>query len=164
MKVRNSDLQLFHRLRRVSMALERSRAEFARLHGLHPTDVRALVTLLDAGRTGERVTPGWLGRKLGLNSAGTTTLVDRLERSGYVDRVRGSQDRRQVILEVTCKAVDLGWSFFGPMIEAAAERMHAFGPEEIAIVERFLDAIGSVAEDELRPETTTASKWGVTRL
>ena len=56
-------LQLFHRLRRLSMELELARTEFAGQHELHPTDLRALVHLLDAARAGEQATPGWLGHR-----------------------------------------------------------------------------------------------------
>ena len=42
--------------------------------------------------------------QLGLNSAGTTTLIDRMERRGYVERVRDTRDQRKVFLEVTPEA------------------------------------------------------------
>lgn len=140
------NLQLFHLLRRFSVAFELSRVEFARLHDLHPTDLRALIALLDAGRAGLRPTPGWLGAQLRLNSAGTTTLIDRLERLGHVQRVRDTQDRRKVYLEVTTQAVDLGWSFFGPLINSAVTEMRAFDAPEIGTIERFLNDMTRVVE------------------
>ena len=138
-------LQLFHRLRRLTVELELSRTEFARLHGLHATDLRALIALLDAGRAGRRATPGWLGEQLGLNSAGTTTLIDRLERLGHVRRVRDTRDRRKVFLEVTPEAVELGWSFFGPQIGAMVAGMRSFTDAELTAVGRFLDAMSDIA-------------------
>ena len=45
-----------------TVELELSRTEFARRHGLHATDLRALIALLDAGRAGQRATPGWLAQ------------------------------------------------------------------------------------------------------
>lgn len=138
-------LQLFHRLRRLSMELELSRAEFAGQHGLHPTDLRALVHLLDAARAGERATPGWLGRQLGLNSAGITALADRLERLGQIRRVRDTRDRRRVFLEVTPEAIELGWAFFGPQIGGMVQAMRSFSEAELAVTARFLDAMTAVA-------------------
>ena len=131
-------LLLFHRLRRASMELELARGEFARLNGLHTTDLRALIALLDAGRTGRRATPGWLGEQLGLNSAGITSLLDRLERLGRLQRVRDTEGRRRVFLEVTAKAVELGWSFFGPLIDAAIDEMG--GPHHVHDDARTLPA------------------------
>jgi DNA-binding MarR family transcriptional regulator len=138
-------LQLFHRLRRLTVELELSRTEFARRHGLHATDLRALIALLDAGRAGRRATPGWLGEQLGLNSAGTTTLIDRLERLGHVRRVRDTRDRRKVFLEVTPEAVELGWAFFGPQIGAMVAGMRSFTGAELTTVGRFLDALSDIA-------------------
>jgi DNA-binding MarR family transcriptional regulator len=138
-------LQLFHRLRRLTVELELSRTEFARLHGLHATDLRALIALLDASRAGVAATPGWLGEQLGLNSAGTTTLIDRLERLGHVRRVRDTRDRRKVFLEVTPEAVRLGWAFFGPQIGAMVAGMRSFTGAELATVGRFLDTMSDIA-------------------
>jgi DNA-binding MarR family transcriptional regulator len=144
-------LQLFHRLRRLSVELELSRAEFARQHGLHPTDLRALIQLLDAARAGNRATPGWLGHQLGLNSAGTTTLIDRLERLGLVSRERDTTDRRKVFLAVTPGAERLGWSFFGPLIHAAVAGMGSFTDAELTTVQRFLDTMADIAVAQRPP-------------
>jgi DNA-binding MarR family transcriptional regulator len=138
-------LRLFHELRRVTVELEYSRAEFARRHGLHSTDLRALIALLDAGRAGHRATPGWLGDQLGINSAGTTTLIDRLERLGLARRARDTADRRKVFLEVTPRAIDLGWSYFGPQISAMVSGMRAFTDAELDTLRRFLTTMSAIA-------------------
>jgi DNA-binding MarR family transcriptional regulator len=150
-------LELFHRLRRVSVAFELSRAEFARLHGLHPTDLRALIALLDAARDGRRATPGWLGAQLDLNSAGTTTLADRLERLGLIRRVRDTRDRRKVFLEVTDRAADTGWAFFGPVIHAAVAEISTFSSTELAAIERFLDSMIRITQS---PDQSAAPAGG----
>jgi DNA-binding MarR family transcriptional regulator len=109
-------MRLVHLLRAVTVELDLRGAEFAARNGLHPTDLRALIHLLDTGREGADATPGRLGAALRLNSAGTTALLDRLERQGLVRRERDEGDRRRVLLTVEPKAVDLGWSFFGSLI------------------------------------------------
>ncbi|MHC3467408.1 MarR family winged helix-turn-helix transcriptional regulator [Streptomyces sp. 7R007] len=131
-------LQLVHLLRAVTVELDLFAAEFADRNGLHPTDVRALIHLLDAGRAGLTATPGWLGGQLGLNSASTTALVDRLERMGLVRRERDTRDRRRVLLAVEEKAVAMGWSFFGPLIGQMVTAVRSFDDTELAAVRRFL--------------------------
>ena len=64
------------------------------------------------------MTAGRLGGLLGLNSAGTTAVVDRLERLGHARRVRDARDRRRVLVEVEKRAVELGQAFFGPLHRA----------------------------------------------
>ena len=59
-------LRLVHQLRAISMELDLARSAFAQANGLHDTDVRALIALLDAGRAAAQATPGWLKTKLKL--------------------------------------------------------------------------------------------------
>ncbi len=135
---------LVHLLRGLTVELDQFGAEFARLHHLHPTDLRALIHLLDAGRSGVAATPGRLGEQLGLNSASVTALVDRLEGFGHVRRVRDTGDRRRVFLVVEDQAVTLGWSFFGPLITAMVDAMGSFGEAELETVRRFLISMTEV--------------------
>jgi DNA-binding MarR family transcriptional regulator len=131
-------MELVHLLRAVTVDLDLLGASFASAHGLHATDVRALIHLLDADRTGIAATPGWLGAQVGLNSASTTALIDRLERLGHVRRSRDSADRRRVLLTVDPTAVELGWTFFGPLIERLVTAMQAFTNDELDTARRFL--------------------------
>ena len=138
-------LQLVHRLRAISVELELSRAAFARVHGLHDTDVRALIHLLDADRAGAPATPGWLGAQLGLTSPSTTALIDRLESAGHVVRQRSSADRRKVEIHVSDQAVALGWEFFGPLLTGMVAAMRSFDAAELDAVDRFLRAVAAAA-------------------
>jgi DNA-binding MarR family transcriptional regulator len=131
-------LELVHQLRRISVELELGRAAFAQAHGFHDTDVRALIHLLDADRAGIPPTAGWLGAQLGLTSAATTSLIDRLEAAGHVRRARSARDRRKVEVQVTEEAVALGWAFFGPLLSGMVAAMRPFSPDELEVVERFL--------------------------
>ncbi|MEU0133079.1 MarR family transcriptional regulator [Streptomyces sp. NPDC006296] len=141
MKDQSPAMELVHLLRAVTVEFDLLGAEFAARQGLHPTDVRALIHLLDAGRTGTRATPGWLGGQLRLNSAGTTALVDRLERTGLVRRSRDTGDRRRVLLEVEEKAMDMGWAFFGPVIGGMVVAAEGFDAGELETVRRFLASV-----------------------
>ncbi|MFK0046524.1 MarR family winged helix-turn-helix transcriptional regulator [Streptomyces sp. NPDC090741] len=139
-------MRLVHLLRAVTVELHLRGAEFAARNGLHPTDLRALIRLLDADRAGEVVTPGRLGEALRLNSAGTTGLLDRLERLGLVRRSRDEQDRRRILLVVEPKAVELGWSFFGPLIGGMVDVAEEFTPGELDVVQRYLTAALDAAD------------------
>ena len=70
--------------------------EVGRKLGLNPTDLRCLDWLSEGG-----MSAGELAEATGLSSAATTTLLDRLERKGFVQRERDSADRRKVIVEMT---------------------------------------------------------------
>ncbi|MFB7474441.1 MarR family winged helix-turn-helix transcriptional regulator [Kitasatospora sp. NPDC056184] len=137
-------MQLVHLLRGLTVELDLFGAEFAARNGLHPTDLRALIHLLDAARAGTVVTPGRLGEALGLNSAGTTGLVDRLERLGLIRRERDPGDRRKVRLLVEERAIELGEGFFGGLIADLVAAMGAFGDAELAVARRFLATMTEV--------------------
>ncbi|MGW2373056.1 MULTISPECIES: MarR family winged helix-turn-helix transcriptional regulator [Kitasatospora] len=151
-------MRLVHLLRGLTVELDLFGAEFAARSGLHPTDLRALIHLLDAARAGEVVTPGRLGEALRLNSAGTTGLVDRLERLGLIRRERDPGDRRRVRLVVEERAMELGQGFFGGLIGDLVVAMGRFDPAELATARRFLEAMTSVvaaARTESRMEPRT---------
>ncbi|MFD9306690.1 MarR family winged helix-turn-helix transcriptional regulator [Streptomyces sp. NPDC060048] len=134
----DDNLELVHLLRTVTVEFGLRQAEFAAAHGMHPTDVRALICLLDAARAGEPATAGLLGVRLGLNSAGTTAAIDRLERLGHVERVRDAHDRRRVLLRVRPGAIRLGREFFGPAIDTLASTLGALTPAEHDTIRHFL--------------------------
>jgi DNA-binding MarR family transcriptional regulator len=134
-------LRLVHLLRGITVELDLLGAEFADRHGLHPTDLRALIHLLDAQRAGLVASPGWLGQRLGLNSPAVTALLDRLQRLGYVRRDRDPADRRRVRLTVQPDALDLGGAFFGPLIDSMLGAMSGFDAAELDTVHRFLTAM-----------------------
>lgn len=142
------EMEVVHLLRAVTVELGLHSARFANRNGMHPTDVRALIALMDASRAGEEMTAGRLGAVLGLNSAGTTALVDRLERVGHVRRVRGEADRRRVVIEVDAKAVELGWAFFGPLIGRSVELLRGYDERELAAIRGFLEGIREAAAEE----------------
>ena len=137
-------LQLVHLLRGLTVEFDLFAAEFANTNQLHPTDLRALIHLLDAARAGTQATPGWLGEQLGLNSASTTGLVDRLEKAGHVRRVRDTEDRRRVLLTVQDQATALGWSFSGPLITELVTAMRSFSAAELETTRRFLQTMTEV--------------------
>ncbi|WP_278195680.1 MarR family winged helix-turn-helix transcriptional regulator [Streptomyces cylindrosporus] len=140
-------MEVVHLLRAVTVELGLHSARFASRNGMHPTDVRALIALMDASRADQEMTAGRLGAVLGLNSAGTTALVDRLERAGHVRRVRGKADRRKVAIEVTESAVELGWDHFGPLIGRAVELLRVYDERETAAIRGFLEGVREAAKE-----------------
>jgi DNA-binding MarR family transcriptional regulator len=132
-----------HRLRALTLVLEQHGSAFAERHGLGSTDVRALIALLDLERWGRPAGPTVLARELGLTTASTTVLLDRLERAGHVHRVARTDDRRRVDVVVTEAAQELGWAFFGPVIDATRTVLAARTPAERAVIDRFLDDLVS---------------------
>ena len=70
---------------------------------LNPADLRGLDWLVDGPKTA-----GELSEGTGLSSAGDDALIDRLERKGFVQRVRDEVDRRRVLVEMTPEGATQG--------------------------------------------------------
>lgn len=116
---------------------------FAQRHGIHGTDVEALIRILVAGDRGVPMTAGQLAAELGLTTGTVTTLIDRLERAGHVRRERDPGDRRRVILRYGEPGRELASRFFTPLGDHHRSATAQFTPEELEIVQRYL--IASIA-------------------
>lgn len=138
---------LVHLLRGITVNLGLAGDRFATRNGLHPTDLRALINLLDADRAGIAATPGWLGGQLGMASPAITALIDRLTRLGLVQRTPDPADRRRVRLEVDEAAVTLGWSYFGPLIDRVISATDGFTQDQLRTVEHFLTAVHEAVQE-----------------
>lgn len=93
--------------RRLQIHHARLVQEEASARGLGLTDLRFLFSL--AARPGGSVLPKEATAYLGLSTGAMTSLVDRLERGGFVRRVPNPNDRRSVevvILDEGVRAVD----------------------------------------------------------
>lgn len=128
-----------HRLRALTLLLDAAGAAFAARHGLSSTEVRALICLLDSERAGEAASPTRLAAQLNITTASGTALLDRLERAGHIRRTPRTDDRRRIDVVVTPSAKELGWSFFGPLIDATVTVLDARTTEQRAVIDSFLD-------------------------
>ncbi|MEV4245285.1 MarR family winged helix-turn-helix transcriptional regulator [Streptosporangium canum] len=133
------DLQSFAvRLRRMTAEFNRIAHEFAHEHGLHTTDVQALIKIFDAPSP---ITPSRLREELNLTSGAITACLDRLERAGHIRRVRDVHDRRVVHVHYLDGAQEFAAAFFRPLGRSTDNALRRFSPEELHAVAAFLDAM-----------------------
>lgn len=138
---RAAALDVVHLLREVALRYDLAVGEFAGTTGLHRTDVRALVRLLDAERAGAEATPSWLAQQLGMTSQATTAVIHRLEAAGHVQRLRSRTDARSTHLQVSDTAVALGWQFFGPLLDRLITATQTLDPSRQAVLKDYLTAV-----------------------
>lgn len=135
------DEDLITLIRAITVESDRLSDVFAGAHGLHRTDLDALVHILDAARDGDPVSPGQLAARLGLSAPATTALLARLERDGHVTRRPDPHDRRRVVLEMHEQALALAGQFFGPLGRAVRAVVAEFDEGERETVRRFLTGV-----------------------
>ncbi|WP_067174118.1 MarR family winged helix-turn-helix transcriptional regulator [Microtetraspora niveoalba] len=121
--------------------------------GLQPVDVAAVILLEMRGP----LAVGAISEELGLPSASTTRLVDRLEKAGYVRRVRGERDRRTVTVELVAG----GMGDYEAARDASRRHLDAisahYAPEQVPLLLGLLTRVGEAyrsATEELREGAT----------
>ena len=142
--------ELLRLLRHYNATAARFTRAFADRHGLHPTDWGALLTVARSDRAGASLTPGELGDFLGLWWGATTALVDRLERAGYVRRVRDKRDRRRLLLHHDESAEALLAAFSVPLDGLMDGVLDSYTVAELAAVQRFLTDAAAQLDDHRR--------------
>ena len=114
----------------------------ARTMGINATDMQALRLLDLHGPLG----PTELGRRLGLRSASVTVLLDRLEASNYVERVRDDRDRRRVTVRALPDALELLFDTWAPVVRALDDVGHGLTTSQQKAVCAYLDGLAAVLE------------------
>ncbi|MEI2728369.1 MAG: MarR family winged helix-turn-helix transcriptional regulator [Candidatus Nanopelagicales bacterium] len=136
-------------LRRLSSDLQEVGRDFGGRHEMNPSDVRALVLVLDAQRRGVDIGPSALAADLGMSAASVTALVDRLESVGHLRREPDPHDRRRVVLHVGDDAQRLGGQYFGGLQRRIDEATREFSDRDLGAVERYLNAAISAVEEHM---------------
>ncbi|MFI7589653.1 MarR family winged helix-turn-helix transcriptional regulator [Spongisporangium articulatum] len=146
--------EILEALRRYGTDSTRLAHAFSARNGLQAADLQALVAVMGAERSGEPLTPGALRQHLGLSSAGTSYVIDRLERAGHVRRVREHPtDSRVVHLRYTEEGMATGVAFFGPLGDRTQDVLSGFSPQEVEVVARFLTAIADTVHEHVQELT-----------
>ena len=101
--------------------------------GLNPTDLRCLDWLVDGPKSA-----GQVSEATGLSSAATTTLIDRLEQKGFVQRVRDPGDRRRVLVELSPEGAERVGEYYGPMVREGSELLRNLSAEQIEVMRDWL--------------------------
>ena len=111
---------------------------------LNPTDFQCLVLL----RLGEPLSPGEIAARLKLATGTVTSVVDRLERQGLVQRDRHPDDRRRVVVRPVDLPVEGGGSG-GPGIlpgfrEPMVDLHDRYSDAELETIADWLHRVGGV--------------------
>jgi DNA-binding MarR family transcriptional regulator len=101
--------------------------------GLNRTDMRCLDVLERHGV----LAAGEIARQTGLTTGAVTAMLDRLERAGWVRRLRDDADRRRVLVEFTEQARRAAGEVYGPFAEAVAG-FADYTDAELELIREFL--------------------------
>jgi DNA-binding MarR family transcriptional regulator len=115
------------------------------------TDLQALRFLLKAQAENRIVSGRNLADHLGMTSASVTALLDRLTKSGHVQRTPHPTDRRSNMVTATPGSDAEVRQTLGPMHGRMIDTARGLSPEDAALVQHFLESM-TAAVDAIDPE------------
>ena len=95
------------------------------------------------------MTAGALAQATRLTSGAITFVLDRLERAGFVRRIRDETDRRRVLVELVPAAQRQAARLHQPMVRDARAAMAKYSPDELAVICDFLVVAREIYEDNV---------------
>ncbi|ETT81540.1 MarR family transcriptional regulator [Viridibacillus arenosi] len=123
--------------------------------GLYNNDFISLDILRETGP----ITAGELSKKTGLATGSITSLVDRLEKIGYVRRQNDPNDRRRVIIVPEYESKEEIRNTYEPLHKAMLNLASSYTPEELALISQFIGNASTVLEEQIQHlSSTTRSK------
>jgi DNA-binding MarR family transcriptional regulator len=126
----------------------------AEVSGLNRTDLRCVDVIERRGR----ISAGDLARESGLTTGAVTAVLDRLERSGHARRIRDTDDRRRVLVELTPKARREAEKVYGPIGETFLRMTEDYSTEDLELVLEFLQRGREVTAGHLERIRAMAAK------
>jgi len=130
-------------LRVLSTEIDRLDQAAADRYGLNRTDMRALDI---AGRVGP-LAPTDLARQLGFTTGGVTTVLDRLERAGYIRRRPDPADRRRQVVEATETTRARDQEVFGDLMRQTSDLLSTYTDEQLLVIRDFLTRTRQLTAD-----------------
>ncbi len=122
--------ELIDEIRRSQGATDRFDSAVADALGLNRTDMRCV----DAIEREGPLTAGQLAELTGLTSGAMTTALDRLERAGFVQRVRDAEDRRRVLVKLTESAHARADQFYAGHLAMSERLFREHTAEELELM------------------------------
>jgi DNA-binding MarR family transcriptional regulator len=117
----------------------------AEMLGINRTDLRCLDILEQRGP----MTAGQLAKAMHLSTGAVTTLLDRLERVGYARRVRDTEDRRRVLVELAPEVRERSNGFYEPLFHGTVRLLEGRSDRELQRMIDFLEEGTAMVEQEL---------------
>lgn len=116
----------------------------ARRAGLSTTDHKCLEL---ARAVDTRLTAGQIAELSGLSTGAVTGVIDRLERAGFVRRVRDPGDRRKVLVEVSERRAAQDPGTIGGLAEVLGAVAANYDAETLDTIEQYsADVISALTE------------------
>ena len=154
-RTRADAVTVLNALRRYRSAANAARRRAREALGVGENALLALQVLLDAEQAGQRVNSKQLAEELGITAASTSALVDRLVRSGHVERHPDPHDRRGVFLTASGGAMRQALEVLDELDDSGASVASRLDHDDVRVIVSFLDEMTRVVDDIAPDDLTT---------
>jgi DNA-binding MarR family transcriptional regulator len=142
MKHLNISDEILVALRQITRAIDLHSKQLVQKYGLTGPQ---MLLLKEISRT-KRIASGVLSRHASLSQATVTSILDRLEKSGYVKRIRSDEDKRVVFVEPTEKTNKIFENAPPLLQETFTEQLQQLTPWEKTLILSTLQRVAGMME------------------
>ncbi|MFF2154938.1 MarR family winged helix-turn-helix transcriptional regulator [Paenibacillus chitinolyticus] len=136
---------LLHELRQNSARAVMFHQLISEKLGLNATDHKCLDFL---NRTGP-VTAGQLAQLTGLTTGAVTSVIDRLEKAGYVVRDKDPNDRRRVVVKPAPEGTIQISPLFHSVIQSTLKILSQYNEQEMELILGFIRKCNEMTLEEM---------------
>lgn len=104
---------------------------------VNETDFKAMEALMENGP----MTAGQLATAVGVSPGAATTMIDRLEAVGHVNRQQNTKDRRAIVVVPNPNSVESAWKHLMPIIQNSEQTIRHMPPEAQKAVAEYLQSM-----------------------
>jgi len=155
--------RVFRELEEVGGLAEALVATVARRHGLSHAALNALAVVEGSGAP---MPAGEIGASMHITTGTMTSVLDTLQRNGYVQRLTDPGDRRRVLIEITPKAQEVLDAVLPEVVQATTAVLADLPTKELEgflrTLARVREAIGTLPDD-LGPPARRRTPRGLRR-
>jgi DNA-binding MarR family transcriptional regulator len=144
---RQASAYVLSTLRKIIRAIDIHSRQLSKQYGLTGPQ---LVVISEIGQSGQ-MTIGELARRISLSQATVTTILDRLENKELATRVRGSEDKRRVYVDITEKARSILETHPNFLQEGFVKRFDALEDWEKTLILSSIQRIATMMDTSTLP-------------
>lgn len=134
------EIEMFARVRRAGLILDEIQRESLEAVDLSFVEYSAL-RVIDISGPPHQLSPSRMAELLVRTTGGMTKIVDRLERRGFVERVRDSVDRRSVLVVLTDEGRAMSRKASSAYRVGRKRVLAHLGRDEVAAINVHLDLL-----------------------
>jgi DNA-binding MarR family transcriptional regulator len=116
----------------------------AQTSGLNATDTRCL-SLIRFHPNG-LATAGWLSDMAGLTTGAITHILDRLQKRGFIERVRDTEDRRKVFVRIRPESFAELESQYEALGRSYRSVVEHYSDSELMLITDYLEKMSEMTE------------------